>query len=308
MKTLQILMSTYNGAEYIREQLDSLLEQDCEKYAKASFQIQIRDDGSVDGTQDILEEYAVRYPGKLHWYQGENVGVIRSFFELLSRADEADYYAFSDQDDYWMPDKMTSAIERLETMTKEKPALYCCRPKLVDQKLQPLTSEIERPPMRPGFCNAMIENIVTGCTAVFNRVMRDMIAMELPQFTVMHDWWLYLTAVCFGEIYYDETPHICYRQHQGNVLGTKTKRMDEWKMRLKRFRGNRGNISHQLEEFVRIFGQTEPDNENIKLAVKFLEVRKSFVARSRFLKESGIYRQRPEDDRIFHIILLLGNY
>ena len=75
--------------------------------------------------------------------------------------------------------------------------------------------------------------------------------------------------------------------------------MDEWKMRLKRFRGNRGNISHQLEEFVRIFGQTEPDNENIKLAVKFLEVRKSFVARSRFLKESGIYRQRPEDDRIF---------
>ena len=69
--------------------------------------------------------------------------MIRSFFELLSRADEADYYAFSDQDDYWMPDKMTSAIERLETMTKEKPALYCCRPKLVDQKLQPLTSEIE---------------------------------------------------------------------------------------------------------------------------------------------------------------------
>ena len=78
MKTLQILMSTYNGAEYIREQLDSLLEQDCEKYAKASFQIQIRDDGSVDGTQDILEEYAVRYPGKLRWYQGENVGVIRT--------------------------------------------------------------------------------------------------------------------------------------------------------------------------------------------------------------------------------------
>ena len=92
------------------------------------------------------------------------------------------------------------------------------------------------------------------------------------------------------------------------MLGTKTRKTDEWKMRLKRFRGNRGNISHQLGEFLRIFGNLEPDNENIQMAREFLEVRKSFTGRRRFLKKSRIYRQRREDDRIFHVILLLGNY
>ena len=308
MKTLQILMSTYNGAKYIREQMDSLLDQNCEKLGKAAFHIVIRDDGSSDGTQDILEEYAGRYPEKVSWYQGENHGVIRSFFELLQRVDTSDYYAFCDQDDYWMEDKMTRAVEILDAMRKDVPVLYCCRPKLVDQNLQPLESEIKRPPMRPGFRNAMIENIVTGCTAVFDQSLREMVVKELPQFTVMHDWWLYLIATCFGEIYYDETPYICYRQHQGNVLGTKTRKMDEWKMRLKRFRGNRGNISHQLEEFIRIFGDTGAENENMRLAERFLKVRKSFWARKRFLRDTELYRQRREDDRIFHIILLLGNY
>lgn len=308
MKTLQILMSTYNGAKYIREQMDSLLDQNCEKLGKAAFRIVIRDDGSSDGTQDILEEYAGRYPEKVSWYQGENHGVIRSFFELLQRVDASDYYAFCDQDDYWMGDKMTRAVEILDAMRKDVPVLYCCRPKLVDQNLQPLESEIKRPPMRPGFRNAMIENIVTGCTAVFDQSLREMVVKELPQFTVMHDWWLYLIATCFGEIYYDETPYICYRQHQGNVLGTKTRKMDEWKMRLKRFRGNRGNISHQLEEFIRIFGDMGAENENMRLAERFLKVRKSFWARKRFLRDTELYRQRREDDRIFHIILLLGNY
>lgn len=308
MKTLQILMSTYNGAKYIREQMDSLLEQDCEAKGTAAFCIIVRDDGSSDGTQDILEEYAGRYPKKISWYQGENHGVIRSFFELLQKAGASDYYAFCDQDDYWMPDKMSHAVETLQTMKKDGPVLYCCRPRLVDQNLQPLESEIKRPPMRPDFRNAMIENIVTGCTAVFDQTLRDMIVKELPEFTVMHDWWLYLTASCFGEIYYDETPYICYRQHQGNVLGTKTKKMDEWKMRLKRFRGNRGNISRQLGEFIRIFGDTDPGNEKLKMAEKFLEARRSFWARKHFLKETQVYRQRKEDDRIFHIILLLGNY
>lgn len=121
MKTLQILMSTYNGAKYIREQMDSLLEQDCEAKGTASFCIIVRDDGSSDGTQDILEEYAGRYPEKISWYQGENHGVIRSFFELLQKSGASDYYAFCDQDDYWMPDKMSHAVETLQTMKRMVP-------------------------------------------------------------------------------------------------------------------------------------------------------------------------------------------
>lgn len=301
-------MSTYNGANYIREQLDSILTQNCEQFGLAALSVKIRDDGSTDGTQEILQEYSEKYPDKISWYQGENIGVIRSFFELLEKAQEGEYYAFSDQDDYWMPEKLTRAIERLEQMGGGKPLLYCCRPKLVDSELHTIESEIKRPPMRPAFENAMIENIVTGCTTVFNQDLRDIVIQQFPEFTVMHDWWMYLVATCFGEVYYDETPYICYRQHGGNVVGTKTSRLEELKMRLRRYRGNRGNISRQLGELVRIFGTEYPENEKLGLAKELIAAKASFWDRRRFLKTAGIYRQRKNDDKIFHWILLLGSY
>lgn len=308
MKTIQVLMSTYNGEKYLREQLDSIVTQDCEQFGKAGLTLKIRDDGSSDGTQEILQEYTEKYPDKISWYQGENVGVIRSFFDLLCQADDSDYYAFSDQDDYWMPEKLTRAIEKIEEMDYDKPLLYCCRPKLVDAQLHTIESAINRPPMRPAFQNAMIENIGTGCTEVFNRNLYKLVRKQLPEFTVMHDWWLYLVATCFGDIYYDETPYICYRQHGGNVVGTKTGHLEELKMRLKRYRGNRGNISRQLGELVRIFGADYPENQNLFLAKKMIEVKNSFGERRRFLRKAGLYRQRKTDDRIFRWILWLGSY
>ena len=107
MKTIQILMSTYNGEKYLKEQLESILTQDCEQFGKAALTLKVRDDGSQDGTQQILQQYAEKYPEIISWYQGENVGVIGSFFDLMKQADVCDYYAFADQDDYWMPEKLT---------------------------------------------------------------------------------------------------------------------------------------------------------------------------------------------------------
>ena len=90
MKRIQVLMSAYNGAVYIREQLDSILGQDCEELGMAELSVFIRDDGSSDGTQEILEEYEKKYPKQIHWVQGKNKGVIGSFFELLKEADVDD--------------------------------------------------------------------------------------------------------------------------------------------------------------------------------------------------------------------------
>lgn len=308
MKTIQILMSTYNGEKYLKEQLESILTQDCEQFGKAALTLKVRDDGSQDGTQQILQQYAEKYPEIISWYQGENIGVIGSFFDLMKQADVCDYYAFADQDDYWMPEKLTRGIEKLEGLSEDKPLLYCCRPKLVDAQLHTIESNIDRPPMRPSFENAMIENIATGCTEIFNRNLYVLVIKQLPEFTVMHDWWLYLTATCFGEMVYDETSYICYRQHGGNVLGTKTSHMDELKMRLKRYKKNRGNISRQLGELVRIFGQEFPENEKLLLAKEMIQVKSSFWGRVRFFKKAGIYRQRKMDDRIFRWILRMGSY
>lgn len=332
MKKIQVLMSTYNGEEYLREQLDSIFLQDCEKCGLANLTVVVRDDGSSDGTQKILQEYEKKYPEKFCWEQGENKGVIASFFDLLTKAD-ADYFAFSDQDDYWLADKLSSGIRAIEKSREENektvcaaekekeyvisdtPILYCCRPKLVDEKLVELPTDIERPTVRAGFGNALIENVVTGCTIVMNRSLRDMVTVELPQFTTMHDRWLYLIASCFGKVIYDETPHILYRQHGGNVMGTSSNRAAELKERLTRFRKRRSDISRQTAEFLRIYekkGSRYAKNKTVEasllLARELTEAKHSFVKRVKLVRSGRLYRQRKNDNRIFCFLILLGSY
>ena len=321
MKKIQVLMSTYNGAVYLREQLDSILKQDCEEHGIAELAVLIRDDGSRDGTQKILEEYHKNNPDKICWIQGENCGVIESFFTLLKEADHsADYYAFSDQDDYWMPDKVRVAICELERLEGSgMPGLYCCRPRLTDANLQELPGGIKRPPVQPSFGNALIENVVTGCTMVINPSLRELVIPELPGFTSMHDRWLYLVASCFGEVIYDETPHILYRQHGGNVVGTKSNRFAEFWERIGRFRGRRHDISRQTEEFLRVFGDLSKENlrkfqfesravQNLQLAEKLVAARHSFLKRASLVRSGCLYRQRNNDNKVFKVLILLGIY
>jgi len=314
-------MSAYNGKRYLREQLDTILSQDCEREGLAGWRLVVRDDGSLDGTQKILEEYARKYPKKIRWVQGKNRGAIRSFFSLLKGVGEAEYYAFADQDDYWMPDKMSAAIRMLDRYQDCKvPHLYCCRPKLVDAHLRELPSQINRAGVRPSFANALVENIVTGCTVVMNGALRTLVTAELPRFTLMHDRWLYLTAECFGTLDYDESSYICYRQHGNNAVGTNTRKSKEWKERLLQFRRKQNGISRQSKEFLRIFGDLEAREDlkgyrtdrhviaSLSLARDLAEGKTSFAKRVALLQKGELYRQRKMDDRIFQILILLGIY
>ncbi len=115
---LIVLLSAYNGEKYIREQLDSLLAQ-----SLCGVEIFVRDDGSTDRTRGILEEY--REQGMLSWIAGENLGPSQSFWQLLRNCDDADYYAFCDQDDVWDPDKLEVAVQALQQLDPVNPALYC---------------------------------------------------------------------------------------------------------------------------------------------------------------------------------------
>ena len=99
-----VLMSTYNGEKYIREQIDSILEQS----GNFDLDLWVRDDGSKDSTQQILQEYAQQR--KLHWYTGENLGAAHSFIDLVRKCKGYDYYAFADQDDYWMTNKIQMGV------------------------------------------------------------------------------------------------------------------------------------------------------------------------------------------------------
>ena len=209
--TVTVMLATYNGEKYLKEQLDSLLSQ---RGVRVS--ILVRDDGSTDRTKRILEEYQTK--GYLTWYTGEHLNVQKGYLDLLRNAGETDYYAFCDQDDVWDEDKLLVAVTELDELQQDKPAMYYCGQRLVDENLK-LISIHKIATDRSDHTNFLISN-VAGCTAVFNKVLVDAANSATPEFILMHDSWLFKICLALGGSYYaDSSTHINYRQHGKNVTG-----------------------------------------------------------------------------------------
>jgi glycosyltransferase involved in cell wall biosynthesis len=297
-------MSTYNAQQYLRVQLNSLLAQ-----TYKDIQIVVRDDGSKDDTVRILAEYARRHEN-ITYYAGSNLGAIASFWNLMKRVElqEWGYLAFCDQDDYWLSTKVERAVTHLKSNDDAgSPLLYCSKTQLVDADLKPLANEINKE-ITPDYRNALIENVVTGCTTVLNREMYRIALSYIPKYCIMHDWWLYLVATCFGQVIYDEKPSILYRQHGGNVMGIDGTYQTERRNRLKKFQSRKSNICIQAGEFARLLsehGATEQKREQYETARLLADYKKG-CNRFRLLKGRTVFRQRKEDDRIFKLLFLLG--
>lgn len=319
-KKVQVLMSTYQGEKYLRDQLDSILAQ-----TYKNIEILVRDDGSADATIDILEEYAAQK--KLTYIKGKNCGAAKSFLRLLKKADrQADYYALSDQDDVWEPDKLERAVrmleqqEKKEERTREKgvvfadkvmkdsksyPLMYCSALDVVDQNLTFLYKEGEgRKTADLSFGNAMVENCCTGCTIVINGALQKLIAEKRIPECSMHDWWLYLLASCFGKVLYDPEAHILYRQHEHNVIGMEAHPLERLKKKIRGFQQGRNVISCQLMEFYRLY---HPEGEKGKLLRRFLSAKQHPFSRLFLCMDREIYRQGRINDVICRILMLTGS-
>ena len=116
-KEVAVVISTYNGEKWIKDQLDSIINQ-----TYKNIKIFVRDDGSKDGTLDILREYSNK--GQIILEEGQNIGYIKSFFKVLENAKDFKYYAFCDQDDIWMDFKIERAVEALEKKDNNKVLMY----------------------------------------------------------------------------------------------------------------------------------------------------------------------------------------
>lgn len=295
---VQILISTYNGEKYFKDQIESIIKGDFESY-----EIFVRDDNSTDNTLNIASEF--QNSAKLKIIQGSNIGVIKSFFELLKFSDDAAFYAFSDQDDAWYPDKLTRAVESLGSLPEDKPAMFFSRMDIVNENLMHMTySNI--PLHKPCLQNALVENIATGATVIINKAARDLILTKLPDFCIMHDWWVYLVVSAFGNIVYDEKPLIKYRQHGSNVVGYKVGFLNSFISRLKRFnKQDHKQISKQVQEFYDIFGD-KLDTEKKQLVIDFLYSRSTFFKRLKYAVTCRVYRQSGIDNFIFKILIILN--
>lgn len=305
---LRVLMSTYNGEKYLREQLDSILSQTLFQQSDWETELVVRDDGSTDRTCEILAEYTHKFP-EITYHVCDNIGVIASFFELIqSTPDDVDLVALSDQDDVWFEDKLECAAEALCKQDAGKPLLYCSMSQPVDEQLNPIKGIFFAENLRPSFGNALVENICTGCTAVFNREMVHLIQCQKPEFTAMHDWWLYLLASCFGEVIYDPVPHMYYRQHAGNTVGVRKNYLSEFYVRVKRYRKNRYQISRQVKSLLDLVETNgfAIENKKREWMYEILAARKNMKARFQMVRNREIYRQRKMDDLIFRLIFLSG--
>lgn len=224
---IYVLLATYNGGAFLREQLDSLIAQ-----TEPGWHLLVRDDGSSDRTAEIVAAYAAKDP-RITMLPGSraNQGTAANFASLLQTAAErgADYVLLMDQDDVWLADK----IERqMALMKSEEGRLGPSVPILVHSDLELVDRECRT--IHPSFMafqrihneqaeplrTLLVQNYVTGCTVLLNRALLQA-ALPIPSEAMMHDWWLALIAATVGVIRYDPEPTVRYRQHPGNQVGAK---------------------------------------------------------------------------------------
>ena len=310
MKSIAVLMSTYNGEQWLSQQLDSLI---CQK--DVSLHIFIRDDGSADKTIDILNNYA-NQNCNIHFINQENrvnIGPAESFMYLIDymkrNLQKFDYYALCDQDDVWLEDKLARAVNMLKDISG--PVLYFSKKTIVDENLKVLNQE-DYIPYRDCILHSLKGSNAYGCTFVFNLELLNTIK-KLP--CGYHDAWIFRIAVwCGFHVIYDMESRILYRQHGNNNVGAKKKQniiriifdCNKWKEQLERF------LCINMDEQI-IMQQAVYDNykdsypcENMELLKQVVGYRHDFLCRIR-LMNNKIFRKYGWKDNLKWKMRILEN-
>lgn len=217
MKTVTVALATFNGAEFLPQQLASLATQ-----SGVKIRLRVRDDGSSDRTLAILHDFRDQNPQiDLNIQQGQHVGFAQNFLQLLRECPmDTDYFAFCDQDDVWLPQKLLRAIHQLDEKSPQ-PALYCGAKLICDRNLNVLATR--PPPARASnFCCSLHQNIASGNTIVLNTGALTILksAAFFADDVAFHDWWvLQVMSALDHPIICDQSPTILYRQHAENAVG-----------------------------------------------------------------------------------------
>lgn len=224
---VNILMSTYNGQQFLAEQIRSIQDQ-----SYTDWTLFIRDDGSSDNTKEILKDFE-RQDSRIHLInsdKSDNLGVIKSFHKLVNH-DRADYYFFSDQDDVWLPNKLELSLKEAQNYLADLPLMVYMDLKVVNQDLKIMTESMVKSQSHHAnteLVQELTENTVTGGVAMINHALAEM--WQETDDILMHDWYLALLASAFGNLVFIDQPGELYRQHSDNVLGARTlsKRFRKW--------------------------------------------------------------------------------
>jgi glycosyltransferase involved in cell wall biosynthesis len=284
-----ILMGTFNGEKYIREQLDSIATQTYQNW-----KLVISDDGSTDQTLEVAKEWASEVGvDRVEFREGPRNGFAQNFLSMACDSNlRADFYAFSDQDDVWCRDKMSAGIKYLAASDASVPTLYCGTTIYACENLQSLKNSMafKKP---PSFENALVQSLAGGNTMLFNIAAKNLLEKTRPLDSVVsHDWWAYLLVTgCDGVVLYDKTPRVLYRQHEGNSVGANS----GWFARLLRLKKLlKGCFRDWTDKNISALNGAVDflSTQNREVLESFSAARKSNILRRYVIfKRLGIYRQ-----------------
>jgi glycosyltransferase involved in cell wall biosynthesis len=296
-------MCTYNGEDFLEDQLDSIETQDYKNWT-----LYVNDDGSKDSTLKILKAYQKKWGSKkLHIRKGPKKGFCQNFLQIIcDKKINADLYFLSDQDDVWMPHKLSHTSQKLSKLDLLKPALYCARTTYVSSDAKKILGESDLFLKPPSFRNAIVQSIAGGNTMAFNNALKKIVSQFKKVDIVSHDWWLYIiNELKGGQTFYDSESTILYRQHSRSLIGANTGFLAKLK-RLRMLLGGtyrRYNTTH-LEVFSKL--NIETVKKNIDLIDQFLILRdKPLHARWQMIGKLGLYRQTWDGNSALYLGAIL---
>ncbi len=311
--SINILLASFNGEEFIAAQLDSILKQ-----TYANWQLYIRDDGSSDNTIGIIKLYEQK-DARVHLVNvdSENVGSCQNFSMLMNCIkNENEYTMFCDQDDVWLPSKIESTLREISLLekrySKDTPLLVHTNFLYVDSSLKTIESKKDFQPTKiknPILANVLCQNSVYGCTMMINRKLAA-IAGKIPTEAENHDYWFALVASAFGKIYYLNERTILYRQH-GNNASTQFD-FNSLSKRFKRIAVDKKNFDDVKSKIImalvfKKFYYNQLSVSNKKMVDDFLQLSKKRTPSLLFRNiKNGIRRQTRSQTFLFYLTLLLS--
>jgi len=279
---VDILLAVYNGEKYLQEQLESIGNQ-----TYKDWRLIVRDDGSTDGSADIVSAFRKRNPEKVFLNVNDKPagGAKGNFLKLLGDA-AAPYVMFCDQDDIWLPDKVEKTYEgmkELESDTKSNiPLLVYTDLFVVDDSLNIISdsfSDYMNLPKEVSLEKLIIQNTVTGCTVMINTVLKDLLKeAKDPDKILMHDHFAAIISQSMGIIKKIHEPTIYYRQHQGNSIGAEN--ADSVGYLYRRFKRGRKLFKRdlrdsfmQIDYYLQLYGESLKDNSVKDLLERYARLR-----------------------------------
>lgn len=288
MSSVTIVIATYNGEKFLAGQLDSILVSSYDDYV-----IHVHDDGSRDGTMDILKKYEADHPGKIKVFRNKsNLGITVNFLNAVCRTD-SEYVMLCDQDDVWKHKKISDTLERMRyieaRLGKDKPAAVFTDAEVTDGSLNVINKSFFRfsglNPRKTDLEHLLMENKLIGCTVMVNGALRDILKKHnMPKHARYHDWWLALMAAAFGNIGYYGEATMYYRQHGDNAVGSRNF-INYVKSRVLSLREQRGSVRllvRQAAEFMTIYKDILP-GDKLRILMRFSRLYDYSFIRRRYI-------------------------